>query len=172
MTKYPAPKENATATKGRTPTNRNFNFGNTAGFKTPYGNGVVKSRRSDQLKKEMGKLNGVVKLTKSICDSFSKDNNQFFVFFGSPNEIWTKFLGKFFPEAVQKYGSGYSGAFVDCDIESALCADEGAGEVPSVIYNKDGQMEDWYIGKQGVSTWVRNIWIKKTGKAPNMKYRK
>jgi hypothetical protein len=72
MTKYPVPKENATATKGRTPTKRNFYFGNTAGFKTPSGNGVVKSRRSDKLKKEMGNLNGVVKLTKSIWDSFSK----------------------------------------------------------------------------------------------------
>jgi hypothetical protein len=81
-------------------------------------------------------------------------------------------LGKFFPEAVQKYGSGYSGAFVDCDIESGLCADEVAGEVPSVIYYKDGQIEDGYICRKGVSTWVRNIWIKKTGKAPNMKYRK
>jgi hypothetical protein len=51
-TKYPVPKENATATKGRTPTKRNFNFGNTAGFKTPSGNGVVKSRRSEKLKKK------------------------------------------------------------------------------------------------------------------------
>jgi hypothetical protein len=77
MTKYQAPEENAPATKGRTPTKRNFNLGNTAGFKTPSGIGVVKSRKSDKLKKKMGKLNGVVKLTKSIWDSFAKDNKQF-----------------------------------------------------------------------------------------------
>jgi hypothetical protein len=170
MTKYPALKENAPAKKGRTPTQRNFNFVNTAGFKTPSGNGVVNSRKSDKLKTEMGKLNSVVKLSKSIWDSFSKDHKQFFVFFGSPNEKWTKFLGKLFPEAVQKYRPGYSGAFVDCDIQIGLCAEEGAKEVPSVIYYKDGQMEDGYIGRQGVPTWVRNIWIKKTGKAPKMKY--
>lgn len=172
LTNYPAPKETSTAQKGRTPTKRNYNFSTTAGFKTPSGNSVVKSRKSDKLQKEMGKLHGVVKLTKSTWDSFAKDKKQLFVFYGSPNEKWTKFLGKFFSEAVEKYGSGYSGAFVDCDIESGLCADKGAKEMPTVVYYKDGQQEDGYIGRQGVFTWVHNIWIKTTGKAPDMRYRK
>merc|ERR1711935_722406 len=142
----------------------------TAAFQTPSGNGVVKSRPSDKLQSEMGKLHGVGKLTQATWAGFMKGKKKVFVFFGRPEEKWTGFLAKYFGEAVRKHGSDYAGAFVDCDIESGLCSEQNAKNLPTVTYYLNGSLTDSYMGRNGVWAWVNNIWKKKTGKAPPMNY--
>lgn len=136
----------------------------TAGIKTPSGNGVQKSRNSDKLQNEMGKLHGVVKLTKASFNGWMNGKKKAFVFYGRPTEKWTAFLAKYFGEAVKKHGSDYAGAFADCDIESGLCADQNATNLPTVTYYVDGKVNGSFMGKGGVWMWVNNIWKKKTGK--------